>query len=144
MALFPQATNLSVQIHYSRGNPLVPPEKIRGKYQQGETKKGGRNAKTRSTCRGSPYPGGIQQIGEESPAGAHVCGGFIRCCVDNVQIREGPSADVPLLLREVRQNSVLLDQLVQARGEVEGVRLAQLLEQMQEVERMIVEAYSPR
>lgn len=71
-------------------------------------------------------------------------GGFIRCCVDTVQIREGPSADVPLLLREVRQNSVLLDQLVQARGEVEGVRLAQLLDQMQEVERMIVEAYSPR
>lgn len=82
---------------------------------------------------------------EKKAQRAHMSvGGFIRCCVDAVQIREGPSADVPLLLREVRQNSILLDQLVQARGEVEGVRLAQLLDQMQEVERMIVEAYSPR
>lgn len=69
---------------------------------------------------------------------------YCREVLNGSEVKEGPSADVPLLLREVRQNSVLLDQLVQARGEVEGVRLAQLLDQMQEVERMIVEAYSPR
>lgn len=69
---------------------------------------------------------------------------YCRAVLNGSEVKEGPSADVPLLLREVRQNSVLLDQLVQARGEVEGVRLAQLLDQMQEVEQMIVEAYSLR
>lgn len=69
---------------------------------------------------------------------------YCREVLNGSEVKEGPSADVPLLLREVRQNSVLLDQLVQARGEVEGVRLAQLLDQMQEVEQMIVEAYSLR
>ena len=69
---------------------------------------------------------------------------YCREVLTGSEVKEGPSADVPLLLREVRQNSVLLDQLVQARGEVEGVRLAQLLDQMQEVEQMIVEAYSLR
>ena len=63
---------------------------------------------------------------------------YCREVLNGSEVKEGPSADVPLLLREVRQNSVLLDQLVQARGEVEGVRLAQLLDQMQEVEQMIV------
>lgn len=69
---------------------------------------------------------------------------YCREVLNGSEVKEGPSADVPLLLREVRQNSVLLDQLVQARGEVEGVRLAQLLDQIQEVEQMIVEAYSLR
>lgn len=69
---------------------------------------------------------------------------YCREVLNGSEVKEGPSADVPLLLREVRQNNVLLDQLVQARGEVEGVRLAQLLDQIQEVEQMIVEAYSLR
>lgn len=69
---------------------------------------------------------------------------YCREVLNGSEVKEGPSADVPLLLREVRQNNVLLDQLVQARGELEGVRLAQLLDQIQEVEQMIVEAYSLR
>lgn len=69
---------------------------------------------------------------------------YCREVLNGSEVKEGPSADVPLLLRKVRQNNVLLDQLVQARGEVEGVRLAQLLDQIQEVEQMIVEAYSLR
>lgn len=69
---------------------------------------------------------------------------YCREVLNGSEVKEGPSADVPLLLREVRQNNVLLDQLVQARGEVEGVRLAQLLDQIQEVEQTIVEAYSLR
>ena len=64
------------------------------------------------------------------------------------EVKEGRSANVPLLLQELRKISIAIDGLVTPNNSLYGGRereqLAQVLDQMQEVEQMIVEAYSLR
>lgn len=73
---------------------------------------------------------------------------YCRQVLSGAQVRAGPTADVPLLLREVRQISVALDQLVKPESCLcegrEQERIERLLDDLQEVEELIVEAYSTR
>lgn len=73
---------------------------------------------------------------------------YCRQVLSGTQVTEGPTADVPVLLREVRQISVSLDQLMKPGislcGGRERERMERLLHDLQEVEELIVEAYSTR
>lgn len=73
---------------------------------------------------------------------------YCRQVLSGSQVREAPTADVPLLLREVRQISVALDQLMKPEtslcGGRERERMERLLDDLQGVEELIVEAYSTR
>lgn len=73
---------------------------------------------------------------------------YCRAVLNGSEVKEGPSANVPLLLQELRKISIAIDGLVTPNNSLYGGRereqLAQVLDQMQEVEQMIVEAYSLR
>ena len=71
-------------------------------------------------------------------------GAFVRMAVAGQEIREAPSADVPVLIREVRRVGNNIDQILKIanrRGLLEVPDLRKALEDNRAIEKMIARAY---
>ena len=71
-------------------------------------------------------------------------GAFVRMAVAGQEIREAPSADVPVLIREVRRVGNNIDQILKianSRGLLEVPDLRKALEDNRAIEKMIARAY---
>lgn len=71
-------------------------------------------------------------------------GAFVRMAVAGHVVREAPSADVPVLIREVRRVGSNIDQILKianSRGFLEIPDLKKALEENRAVEKMIAGAY---
>lgn len=73
---------------------------------------------------------------------------YCRKVLNGSEVKEGPSANVPLLLQELRKISIAIDGLVTPNNSLYGGRereqLAQVLDDLQQAEQQIVEAFSLR
>ena len=72
-------------------------------------------------------------------------GGFIRRAVRNIEIKENPPADVPMLIREVRRVGYNIDQLLliaRARNWLSAKDLEKALESNRRAEKLIVDTYT--
>ena len=73
---------------------------------------------------------------------------YCREVLNGSEVKEGPSADVPLLLQELLKISIAIDGLVTPNNSLYGGRereqLAQVLDDLQQAEQQIVEAFSLR
>ena len=71
--------------------------------------------------------------------------GFIRRAVRNIEVKEAPPADVPMLIREVRRVGYNIDQILKianVRGLLDVPRLRKALEDNRAVEKLIVDTYT--
>lgn len=72
-------------------------------------------------------------------------GAFVRRAVRDLEVKEAPSADVPMLIREVRRVGYNIDQLLKianAKGLLDVPQLRKALADNRAVEKMIMEAYT--
>ena len=72
-------------------------------------------------------------------------GGFVRRAVRDLEVKEAPSADVPMLIREVRRVGYNIDQLLKlanGKGVLDGPQLRKALVDNRAVEKMIMDAYT--
>ena len=72
-------------------------------------------------------------------------GGFIRRAVRDLEVKEAPPADVPMLIREVRRVGYNIDQLLKtanANGLLDVPQLRKALADNRAVEKLIVDAYT--
>ena len=72
-------------------------------------------------------------------------GGFVRRAVRDLEVKEAPPADVPMLVREVRRVGYNIDQLLKlanAKGLLDVPQLRKALADNRAVEKMIVDAYT--
>ena len=72
-------------------------------------------------------------------------GGFIRRAVRNIEIKETPPADVPMLIREVRRVGYNIDQLLliaRAKNWLSAKDLEKALESNRAAEKLIVDTYT--
>lgn len=72
-------------------------------------------------------------------------GAFVRHMVRNVQIKEAPPADFPVLIREVRRVGSNIDQLIltaNAKGVLDVSQLRRVLEQNRAVEKMLWDTFT--
>lgn len=72
-------------------------------------------------------------------------GGLIRLAVKGVQIKEAPSVDVPVLIREVRRVGYNMEQILRlanAKGLLDVPRLHKALDENRAVETFIMETYT--
>lgn len=72
-------------------------------------------------------------------------GGFIRHAVNDLEVKEAPPADVPMLIREVRRVGCNIDQLLKianAKGLLDVPQLRKALEDNRAVEKLISQAYT--
>ena len=72
-------------------------------------------------------------------------GGFIRRAVRNLEVKEAPPADVPMLIREVRRVGYNIDQLLKianTKGLLDVPQLRKALADNRAVEKLIVDAYT--
>ncbi len=70
---------------------------------------------------------------------------MIRRAVKNIPLREAPSADVPVFIRELRRVGYTLNQLAafaNSRNLIDAPQLRKALESNRAVEKMVVEAYT--
>ena len=73
--------------------------------------------------------------------------GFCRCALNNVVVKEAPSADVLLLIREVRRVGYNIEQILRlanSRGLLDVPRLRKALDENHAAEELIVSAYTSR
>lgn len=71
--------------------------------------------------------------------------GYCRRVLNDSEVREAPSADVPMLIREVRRVGINIEQILKianTKGLLDVPKLRKALEENQAVERMIAEAYT--
>ena len=71
-------------------------------------------------------------------------GAFVRLAVAGKEIREAPTADVPMLIREVRRVGYNIDQILKvanSKGFLDVPQLKKVLEDNRSVEKMIASAY---
>lgn len=72
--------------------------------------------------------------------------GFIRAAVAGVEIKEGPSADVPMLIQELRRVGSSLDLLLKLANDVGlpavAYQLRGAMERNRAVEKLIVDTYT--
>ena len=71
-------------------------------------------------------------------------GAFVRLAVAGKEIREAPTADVPMLIREVRRVGYNIDQILKvanSKGFLDVPQLKKALEDNRSVEKMIASAY---
>lgn len=71
--------------------------------------------------------------------------GYCRRVLNDSEVREAPSADVPTLIREVRRVGINIEQILKianTKGLLDVPKLRKALEENQAVERMIAEAYT--
>ena len=72
-------------------------------------------------------------------------GGFVRRAVRNIEVKENPPADVPMLIREVRRVGYNIDQILKlanARGMLDVPRLRKALDENRAVEKLIADTYT--
>lgn len=72
-------------------------------------------------------------------------GGFVRRAVRDLEVKEAPPADLPMLIREVRRVGYNIDQLlkiVNVKGLLDVPHLRKALADNRAVEKMIMEAYT--
>ena len=72
-------------------------------------------------------------------------GGFVRRAVRDLEVKEAPPADVPMLVREVRRVGYNVDQLLRlanAKGLLDVPQLRKVLADNRTVEKMIMDAYT--
>ncbi len=72
-------------------------------------------------------------------------GGFIRRTVQNIEVKEAPPADVPVLIQEVRRVGYNIDQILKranAIGLLDVPQLRKALESNRAVEKLIVDTYT--
>ncbi len=72
-------------------------------------------------------------------------GGFVRCAVRNIEVKENPPADVPMLIREVRRVGYNIDQILKlanAKGLLDVPRLHKALDENRAVEKLIADTYT--
>ena len=72
-------------------------------------------------------------------------GGFIRRAVRDIQVKEAPPAEVPLLIREVRRVGCNIDQILKRANSIGLLDVPQLrkaLEDNRAVEKLIVDTYT--
>ena len=72
-------------------------------------------------------------------------GGFVRRAVRDLEVKEAPPADMPMLVREVRRVGYNIDQLLKlanAKGLLDVPQLRKALADNRAVEKMIVDAYT--
>lgn len=79
---------------------------------------------------------------------AHLsAGGFIRRAVKGLEVKEAPSADVPILIREIRRVGYNIEQILKIaniKGMLDVPQLRKALEDNQTAEKMIVDSYTTR
>lgn len=79
---------------------------------------------------------------------AHLtAGGFIRCLVKGIEVKEAPSADVLMLIREIRRVGYNIEQVLKianARGLLDVPQLRKVLEDNRAAEKLIVDSYTMR
>lgn len=71
--------------------------------------------------------------------------GFIRAVVAGVEIKEGPTADVPHLIQELRRVGSSLDRLSKLADDArlpEASQFREALEENRAVEKLIIDAYT--
>ena len=70
--------------------------------------------------------------------------GYCRRILNGAEVREGPSADVPVLIRELRNTGNVLERIAKLseRGFPDAARLNMALENNRNAERLVVEAYT--
>lgn len=71
--------------------------------------------------------------------------GYCRRVLNDSEVKEAPSADVPVLIREVRRAGNNIDQLLKlanAKGLLDVPQLRKALEEVREVDKQISEAYT--
>ena len=72
-------------------------------------------------------------------------GGFIRRTVRGIEVKEAPSADVPMLIREVRRVGYNIDQILKlanAKGLLDVPQLRKALDENRAVEKLISDTYT--
>lgn len=72
---------------------------------------------------------------------------FCRCVLDGAEVKEAPSADVPILIREMRRVGYNIEQLLRianTRGLLDALQLRKALEQNREVEKLIIDSYTTK
>lgn len=72
-------------------------------------------------------------------------GGFVRRAVQNIEVKENPPADVPMLIREVRRVGCNIDQILKlanAKGLLDIPRLRKALDDNRAVEKLIADTYT--
>ena len=72
-------------------------------------------------------------------------GGFIRRAVRNIEVKENPPADIPMLIREVRRVGYNIDQLLmiaRAKNWLSVKDLEKALESNRATEKLIVDTYT--
>ena len=72
-------------------------------------------------------------------------GGFIRRAVRNIEVKENPPADVPMLIREVRRVGYNIDQLLmiaRSKNWLSVKELEKALESNRAAEKLIVDTYT--
>lgn len=68
--------------------------------------------------------------------------GYCRRVLNDSEVRETPSADIPLLIRELRQIGISLDEMLKSRSMTDQSELRKAMADLQKVERMIAQAYA--
>lgn len=68
--------------------------------------------------------------------------GYCRRVLNDSEVRQAPSADIPVLIRELRQIELSLDQLLKSRGLPDQTGVSRTMEELHRVERMIAQAYA--
>lgn len=71
---------------------------------------------------------------------------FCRRVLNGAQVREAPPADVPKLIREMRRVGVHLNEILRialTRGLLDGPKLRKAMEELNDVEKLIVDTYAP-
>ena len=72
-------------------------------------------------------------------------GAFVRCAVRDLEVKEAPAVDVPMLIREVRRVGYNIDQLLKianAKGLLDEPQLRKALADNRAVEKTIMDAYT--
>ena len=93
-------------------------------------------------CRNLFYQG---RTGEPYQEGSQVRESFCRHLLNGAEIKEAPSADVPMLINEVRRVGYNIDQILRmanARGMLDVPKLREALTENRKVEKMITAAYT--
>ena len=79
---------------------------------------------------------------------AHLsAGGFIRRAVKGLEVKEAPSADVPILIREIRRVGYNIEQILKIaniKGMLDVPQLRKVMEDNRAVEKLIVDSYTTR
>ncbi len=86
----------------------------------------------------------LQNLHENADRAGLTPSAYVRLAVAGQRVKEAPSVDVPVLIREVRRVGSNIDQILKianAKGLVEVPELRRALEENRKVEKMISDAY---